>query len=563
MTEMDEKAKKQLKADRKSAKKLLDALGVDKVIVVDDDAVPGPAILKLAIRANSKRLSELPLDVEDLTEEEIEAEIDRWFETLPTAERNERNRRALEQIGVPTESTSELDLLLYLLSSERTEIVEPQDWRERRDDLIQQAGGIERVLVLFDLNLGPGASTEGVELLVAHLEAEPAALAAILTGEVDEGAELDEHERIFGNYKQLGGRALLTSKHSLTGPKARDFLNILRLTANAPRLGDMRNRYVKLAEEAHVAALQRLLALNPRVFEDVIFRSSGAEGAWELDTLERVTQLMQAEKTREKLIESNDGQAIVERLDAARGLVDIAFVAHPPSAVEARRLMYGERWSSGPFLNKLGLPLANGDVFEVNGARRMLLCQPCDLALRSTGKRKAKTVHLVPLEPGPLRDGRKTHKLPAGLNGADDEIHLVLSRAIEIPIDLLDLCSESGDGVARWDVDVAGRPTALTTGISERRRILHKSMERTAQLVAACESLETNGREEVVLRVLGTSDGDHPNVDFASLTLQHIEWSCQRVSRLASDHAEAALTAWAAELARQAHEHDLDRFTAH
>jgi hypothetical protein len=48
--------------------------------------------------------------------------------------------------------------------------------------------------------------------------------------------------------------------------------------------------------------------------------------------------------------------------------------------------------------------------------------------------------------------------------------------------------------------------------------------------------------------------------DLTRLSDQRLAYRCKRVGRLAPPFADAALTALASERAREAHEHDLDRF---
>jgi len=88
-----------------------------------------------------------------------------------------------------------------------------------------------------------------------------------------------------------------------------------------------------------------------------------------------------------------------------------------------------ETFIPGAVINKLLMPLQNGDVFCVNNEKYyVLLCQPCTISLRSGGKRGGNGIgYFVPLEDSTAEDsiGKDIENL---LNKTGDEIEKAKSK---------------------------------------------------------------------------------------------------------------------------------------
>ena len=88
-----------------------------------------------------------------------------------------------------------------------------------------------------------------------------------------------------------------------------------------------------------------------------------------------------------------------------------------------------ETFIPGAVINKLLMPLQNGDVFCVKNEKYyILLCQPCTISLRSGGKRGGNGIgYFVPLEESTAEDsiGKDIENL---LNKTGDEIEKAKSK---------------------------------------------------------------------------------------------------------------------------------------
>ena len=550
------------------ARKLLAALGIDKTIVVDDQAVPGPENM-LAAYADTPEKTPLGKDVawEELDEAAWRQQARTLFEALDNDEKRKVNRRALARLKMTRVGHSDLDLLCQLLGVQQTTLLLPEEWEAKHAELTAVEGAPDSLLVLFDRNLGTGRANAGVTLLATYLTQNEGARAALLTDTIEPDQEISRVDEITRDTPEIRERTLLASKKNLTVTGALEFLNVMRLTANVPTLIEVRDRFLKAMADHHASAEQQFAKLQPRVLEDIVFRSSYTEGAWEFDTLLRLITLFQEQAMREAL---GAGTGPIPALLAkTRTLIEHGYPDYPPSVAEARRIMATERWIFSAYINPLGLPLANGDVFTVDKKHYILMCQPCDLALRSDGRRKAaSTVTLLELKQREtmapeLSNERRYHDLPRGFeHEPQDGYAMIFSPWFDIDVTALDLCTFRADGRASIDLtaDEETLPAPLTDGVCARRKRVRELLRDQLALAAACASLDGGQGPRAMSELLRADRAGLLPPVLAQTDANRLTYGARRVGRLAPSFADAALTALASERAREAHEHELDRF---
>lgn len=564
--------KRQLKAARKQARELLALMEIDSVVVVDDEARLDASLYLAAFVHDRERAHGLPddYDWDAMDDPQWREQIRLWFESLDKDQQGKEYNRALSHIQRYGDVAAPIDLafLRQLLEDIQLHLLQPEEWEAQREDL---TGGdkAERVLVLFDRNLGEGRAEEGITLLANYLQGTAEARAAVLTTEVEPDEEVTRLAEFTASCPEVRDRTLLASKGRLTLEKSASFLNLLRLTANLPALHGLRDGFLAQADSYHDAGRKTLEAIPVQVLEDVVFRSSLSEGAWEIDTLSRVLALLTQDAARKAMPENAPAPDMLARV---RKLAGACVVTHEPSLERARTIMAGERWTPIEYVNALGLPLANGDVFRFANRLWILMCQPCDLIVRNKeGARKARnSVTLLPLE---LRkhaksrdeseDGmnrRRYHDLPFGFADVEGR-NLLMNFApwLDVRVEVLDLCAFNSKGIAEYDRNANGsRPEPLTPGLKKLRAGLDAKAEDTLAIVRRLRRLKNP--EELLARVLAVEPSGVLAPDVPGTTTTVLRYHCERVARLSAPYADAALTALSAERAREAHEHDLDRF---
>jgi hypothetical protein len=324
-------------------------------------------------------------------------------------------------------------------------------------------------------------------------------------------------------------------------------------------------------KSASALAIEQIKALGVQGFERIILGTSRAEGAWSPDTLVRVIGVYQQQQIKLNIRKDSELHRLVRDIDP---ICDVATsVMTEGVAMGARRLQHDEIYETGERINSVHLPIATGDIFkDGKGLQYILLAQPCDLVVRSTGYRRSKdrdSRQLVPL--APLRAVPSKY-LDSHLPSEQYELHhfvdnarwsVLLSETYFLPIWLVDLCVLNDDG--RCSLIAGQDPSPLL--VDPWRKRLGFLHQRAASIAATTDkitdlTIDTNellhsyfriplGSPFEVKRTQVLSEAGPPKWAF--------EFGLTRVSRLTQLHATAVLIEYAAHLARLAHPHDLTR----
>lgn len=139
----------------------------------------------------------------------------------------------------------------------------------------------------------------------------------------------------------------------------------------------------------------QLIQANVYEMDNVIFGSSLREGSSELELLHRIFTLSQRQAVS-SFIEA----PIVEDLIKLRGLNSLSAICNNVETLnyeDFKEIRRTEFWLDGIDLNKIKSPISCGDVFKSGRKEYLLISQPCDTQLRSTGKRSNNIAILAPL----------------------------------------------------------------------------------------------------------------------------------------------------------------------
>lgn len=551
-----------LESARRDTRALMGALGVERVVLVDDQAVPAADLFKRAFADPGK----VPALAGQRPSESLDAEgvgewVDEVWRDLSTTDRQKAHVRALKELS-PMVGGDPLDILAVLVSPDLLTRCLPDEWLEQGKGIVEKKGS-DKTLVLFDMNLGPGFRQEGLRLYKDYLYAYPQAVAAILTKDVPIDEEIEQEAPLAGVAGIPPDRMIVSSKAHLTPTGAHEFVNVLRLTANGPRISELRAKFVEGLEHDSGRVKAKMDRMSTRVLEDLVFRSSASEGAWEGDTLARVASLFGREAARRRLLGDH---AIMDLIGAARTLANISRSDHRESAQAAAELMSSERWEPPEYVNGLCLPLANGDVFRIGGKTYVLVEQPCNLIIRPDGhrNRRPETVTLLPV--GFELGKRPGEELPPGspLDQDGESLCAYFRPAHHAPFEVLDLCTFDQQGRA-W-LDVVQQPSVepLTPGLKARREQLVANAKKRLAVWDQARKV-VSGRswsKDIRGSLLGFSSDLPFSGDVDRRVRTRIRYDCRRVARLTEAHANALLTAYLGEQSRTALEHDLGGFNA-
>lgn len=547
---------------------LFEAAGVKRVVSIDDEyANKSPVEEALALAGQVPELgvaqvfSQYP-ELQGL--EDIDIRNQRIRTVWGNADTNERRRlmyslrqRSSPEAQPPSEAIDEkmVTVLPELFGKYQLAEVSLGEWLVQKDELLHQ--GVPLSLILIDENFvkeGRGAH-EGLTIVKEVLATgRPELICALLSHNYPPDNIHNDWRALCEKENLDKSRFVLISKSLLTTDPV-GFARLLKLAILNGAAQRLKTKASEILHGAEEAAQRRLDAIDIYDLDQIVFRSSYREGVWEPDTLFRVFGLFHREETR-KLAKGNaDLSSVVEEIRKLSQIPTESNSAPNYNTVDLERL---ERYEDAEYLNSHFTPIDTGDIFQKtgdSGKRYMLLAQPCDLMVRSDGRRHHTVTEglLVEIVSGATRDQEGYAELQF-LDAGKTEPSFVAFRKIQaVKLNVLDFCAFQPDGQAKFTVGSACPESVIpawkehyqkiSTDVNailtrfESLRGLNVTVAEATTIVASC----TN---EKLLKAV---------VDLGTRTLTY---NLKRVRRLRQPRAAAILSRYANFVARYAFDHD-------
>ncbi len=535
---------------------LLKELAVTRVVLVDDEVGKvTPGVVK---QAEVPQLGDVKWDRK---KEDYEAFFEREWGGLDGAQQRLAQDRAIKKR--PDLVAGEIDVMRAIFGDVKWSAVDPEVWRAESvlgDDEIGQT------LVFFDLDLGAkGGPQGGAELLRAHLDGSTDARGVLLTSTVRADEELEIPESVAQAVGRPAGEVLLASKDHLTRERSAEFPDLVRRSLTFESLRTMRTQVVAALQHAYGKALQRFEDLPLRAVEDIVVRASRSEGVWEVDTYLRIFAILHREALYQRVRGPGDTK-LREAIAVARRVAQIVPHAnYQPSEELVTGLMASENYAAGSLINEAGLPVENGDIFDVDGQEYIVIMQACDLMFRDDGsgvRDQIMLARILPVGWDPEGNARRRGApLPPGLSAAVDPAtarseatgaYVVDFPAVRhLSLELLDLCSFDPRGRARMDIREKEAPIPpLVPGQHERFDDL------AAKALRSARSKRVGGT-----RIYLNTDGDLSVSPRWASNASILNFRLRRIARLGELHATELLNAFAQDASRPADLPPLDGFS--
>lgn len=459
-------------------------------------------------------------------------------------------------------------------------LLTPQAWHDRRAELIAECSEDRRTLFLFDQELDVQDTslgfTKGSEIIRDMAEKEKAGFGTrwfcgMLTHTVEKGEEvpswraLAKSEKVDLRFFMPIAKTTLDDAPAFYGAVYRTLINTYCQT--------MKTLAQDAFEKALEEALERFADLDPIDFEHTVVKSSEDEGVSELETLIRLYGIIHKDQVKAQILQQ---ARVGEFAAAARTVKDIADIGRALSATSQERLhklRREELYESDQLVNNYNDPLRNGDLFEIGEGDDLklwvLIAQPCDLMVRSNGKRvreeNFKVAVLAPLATRALGEEAATKEgLSFALehydhHGAQSAI-VKFADATPANLQVLDLAVFSKEGRCNlaaaadpelslpsraWekrDGELRGQFGKVTKQIEDARKT-HK--DPVAKLLAA--AIIPRGAPKKAFAKYGSYEGGA------------YTYPIRRCGRIREPLATSLLTAYSRFLARDAYEHDYSR----
>jgi hypothetical protein len=577
---------------RVNAGRLLKAIGIKRIVVVDDEYYAEEAgsvedLLGLCVELDPTQALSLP----SLGDVPFDADygvwsgilLKKWESMMPDLRLNVL-RHARKLVGTGQENPTDVVLSdpggdarvarsLFELLSDLQECsfvtLSLGRWRRDREEYLGDPVAALETLFLFDRDFRrENASADEGLVLVREVQGRGVAICGLITHTVNLGAEHAAWNELAGEHGLDRNRFVVIAKQRLAedgGAEPYSFLRMVRLAALSSRCASMKKAAWKIFEDSVAAAREVMERVSVLDFDQIVLASSRREGVWEPDTLFRVFSVFMRQEARRRLHEDSDA-GIPAKVEEARRISSIpveaeAVIGREPPCAEAIRVHRFELFESGEILNGHHLPIDLGDILEDSkGQRFILLAQPCDLMVRPNGRRAyddkcTRQVALAELtvkaNPQEIKQGRAEIAWYVETTGASGYVDFAKSHDVRLAI--LDLCVLTADGSAA--IDVQGEcPVGLIEPWLKHFEGLKKLFSGALQGYYDLEKKNVAAKlKKLALPAASLSAKFEVHVDG-----KVVKYDVRRVGRLNQPRAGALLTSFAQYRSRAAFEHDLD-----
>ena len=572
---------------RAHAQSLLTSIGVSRIIVVDDQYRERDVedLIGLCATLTPAQAAALP----HLGNIDFRADQDIWIDllrsrwtTLTSEERGsvlananasqtEYSTRPEGHDGagprenrVDTRTATSLKELLVPLDECDCITLSLGEWREQRAGFLEDDQATHTVF-LFDKDFSNegAAEDEGISLLL-EMQGATHGCCALLTHTVTAAGEDNARRELAAQYGLRPDAFVVIAKDRLTDESLDlyQFLRMLRFVGLSRRYANVKLATWKVFRESLQQAEIAVEGLSVADFDAIVFSSSRREGVWEPDTLFRLFGIFTRREARQRL---RNAQSLVAEVSEARRISAVseklakALGAREPTT-EARRIQRFDSYESREELNQYHLPIDVGDIFEAVGNRRqyILLTQPCDLMVRTSGKRHydwkcGRTGALVELVVSETKKKERWSELSWYDGVARGRTFVDFARVHQALLAVLDLCVFQPDGVAKIDVDVAC-PDWLIEPWRARYNRLARLFGDALRGYAELEEKELR----TDLKLLALPRLSATVAQKANAEDRTVDYGLRRVSRLRQPRSGALLSAFAQYHARAAFEHPFE-----
>lgn len=573
-----------LEKSKQAVESILNAFEVTKVVYVDDansgDTPLIENVVASALNIGTAMLKELfpELNAANLNDSDILKQHVKevWLQLEPSTQliRGTALLQADQKIN-GTDICDEIyvSILSGLVSEEKLVNLSPAQWEEQENQYIQ-ASKDERILFLFDRDFSNannvGDSDGGIKIIEKLLGKNDTGnlICGLLTHTINPETMLVAWEDISKNRHIPKDRFIVIPKLHLTEEPVL-FAQALKFVALSPAFSDLKSQTKKILSDAVEAAANKIQEIDIYDLDHIVLKVAAAEGLWEPDMLFRLHSLFHHEEARRLAHEDGKLETIAAKLRTVSG-IPIESNTFRVSQ-NAWTIQQQELYELGDHINKNHLPIELGDIFErVDGnspKKFILLAQPCDLMIRSNGKRNPE-LHRIPLiEISPPQDDKVPYyseELPYFGQAPTEKWFVKFKVAHFIRYCILDLCAFNDDGRSQITLDDQV-PSRLRPALKNRFEMLTKRWKKAVQKADVLLPANNDGNpvklakrqiEEKLRDLLFGEDIFSGKLSESPEGIRTITCNCRRIARLSKDRAVGLLMSYTANLSRPAYERD-------
>jgi len=559
------------------------ALNISTVVFVDDeheadvkDALPRiSGLIKKWIDDGSDELKMLEGHIEfrapdDVWKNQIKAKI------LQRSEDQDAFIEKLMELASVGDHVLQIHNLLKKIIPvpENLHVLLPEQWRDQKDALLSGATETDKILILFDHELGgvQGNSASKGTALIKDIQDHigEKVICALISHSIQLGDEVSK----WGALASEAGleRNTFFPIAKLSANDVIKFSMAIKKVALNFYCGSMNNALITALESATKVAKGQLLDIDPYDYDWMVLRSSLGEGVAEVQTLLRIFAVFQSDQFFSNFWAADTASNFQKAVGIARTLSSAEEDVrddHPGIRHGIRRLEVVD--PNIVSVNKSFQPIQCGDVFHLNNEAEkdfVLLGQSCDLIIRKDGKRSNQSAGrlcvLVPIrkmkksEIGGADDTRSLMRLERYYS--DNEFHTAVidfAKAKQVDSNVLDLAGMSPDGKCIINVDDAiEKPSHLHAGWLKRTEILERSFKKKAtEIDQIVNELKSDYLKKNSI-INACHIGPGWNSERVLYEKRVFDFGLQRVERIRPAQANQILTAYGAYQVRPGEGHD-------
>ena len=557
---------------RAAVESILGVLGVARVICVDDtygDQLSLEEVVAAAASLDADQLADaLPElgesipDDQDVLRQKVRDVWDKLDEDIRPMRAEAVLVAARRQDGDETDDLANASILGELIPENKLVTLSPSQWQDQQEDLLE-ADGDHRTLFLFDRDFSKdGGDSEGGIKIIASLLARAdtgSLICGLLTHTVTPENQSEQWAELSTKHGIPRDRFIVIPKLHLSKDPVL-FAQTLKFAALCPDFTEMKRKTKEIIADAAATAANRVDDVSIFDLDHIVFRVSAKEGLWEPDILFRLHALFHRLESRRLAHEGGALEEIARRLRAVSAIPTDRGAFTPPS--NAWAIQHEELFESDAHINQNHLPLEVGDIFERVGTtsrkRYILLAQPCDLMVRSDGKRypeldRVPVAEVVCAEQAP----HYSEALPYFGSAPEEKWHVKLKLIHQVRVCILDLCVLNDDGVGRLVVG-GDAPPGIRPAWGARHAILTRLIGRAIR--KADPFAPVAGEPPTVTRMRATlasvlfDEGLFKGSLAETNGKRTVTYNCRRVGRVSRARAIGLLMTYAGCLSRPAYD---------
>ncbi len=324
----------------------------------------------------------------------------------------------------------------------------PEQFGQEKETIIESLDENHQLMILVDHKL-ENYGRDGEEIL-AQIAHRSYVSCAIFSGTFHMNNELEQW-----NSSQDKSNIFKLSKERVESGDDNDILEGLRSVLWLKQISKLKEQTKKIYNEAAQFMNIQVDNIDPATFHKVILDRSEKEGCWEFDTLMRIVYDYIGMGLKDKM--TDNGYKEFQKLISSLREIKRDASAHKVDNQIIKNIAEEEYYESAEYINKTYSQISNGDIFKIGQSTKefILLCQPCNLEIRSDGKRKKETFdqfYIVPIKVLSKDEKLKIYEVELKNVGNTQRKVVEISNYHRVSLSLLDLVSYNTEGKAIIDL---------------------------------------------------------------------------------------------------------------